>query len=82
MHGAGSSQGIFYTCRSGWSLSFLFSSLTWAQSIGTLFGKFKEKKANVVSALHEALDAFFPIIPIDKVAAMSLVPFDDRNKAL
>ena len=32
-----------------------------------MFGKFKEKKANVVTQLHETLDKLFPIVAIDKV---------------
>jgi hypothetical protein len=38
------------------------------QCLGTLFGKFKEKKANVVTALHDALDKVFPLVPLDKVS--------------
>ena len=41
------------------------------QCIGTMYGKFKEKKASVVSALHEALDAFFSVVPVDKVNPMA-----------
>jgi hypothetical protein len=33
-----------------------------------LYGKFKEKKATVVAALHEALDNMFLVAPVEKVS--------------
>lgn len=50
-----------------------------SQILEPIFGKFKEKKATVVMALHEALDAVAPTISLEKAIEPAVASLKSKN---